>query len=207
MTAPHSPRMYAVDRPLAFMPALADMDSGMFERNTATTTGMPTLPPPSRLTPIAADSGIPSSSAPRTRAVEPAPTCGPPIGCFCWLPPRRSIHRSPAKNVPGTGQHAEHDGGRVACLVVGLPRQLEGRGADQDPGPEPHDQADDAGRDVQVDAAEGTEQQRRSTHEAPEGRLQHTVQRARYRPRSAKSPGPCDARPVNRSARLVRQGG
>src|SRR3954468_19482948 len=63
-TAPHRPRMYAVDRPLAFMPDEAERPSGMLERKTAATTATPTPPPSMRLTPIAADSGMPSSSAP-----------------------------------------------------------------------------------------------------------------------------------------------
>src|SRR3954447_3359145 len=76
-TATQSPRMYPVLRPEAFIPDDADRDSGMFERKTAATTATPTPPPLMRLTPIAADSGMPSSSAPSTRAAAPAPSWGP----------------------------------------------------------------------------------------------------------------------------------
>lgn len=81
-------------------PADADIDSGMLERNTAATIATPTSPPPNRLDPIAADSGMPSSNAPSTSAV------APPAETWVWLmgllrrcPPRWSMSQSPMKNV------------------------------------------------------------------------------------------------------------
>ena len=62
------------------------------------TTAIPTELPPSRLTPIAADSGMPSNSAPRTSAVaadEPAPV-PVPVGSFRFSAPFRSMNQSPA---------------------------------------------------------------------------------------------------------------
>ena len=64
----------------------ADNDSGTFDRNTAATTAALTAPPLSRLTPIATDSGTPSSSAPTTIAAAEPPCCWPPER-FRWLPP------------------------------------------------------------------------------------------------------------------------
>src|SRR3954447_21963636 len=69
MTSVHRPRIHGVDRPDALSPVVADIDSGMFDRNTAATMAVPTPPPPIRLMPIAADSGMPSSRAPSTRAM------------------------------------------------------------------------------------------------------------------------------------------
>src|SRR5919107_509030 len=95
------------------MPALAERDSGMFDRNTAMTTARPTEPPPRRLTPIAADSGIPSSRAPRTRAVDADPDASSvPVGSLRSAPPLCSSTQSPPKNVmepaasPRTTGHA-----------------------------------------------------------------------------------------------------
>ena len=70
----------------------------MFDKKTAMTTAIPTEPPPSRLTPIAADSGMPSNSAPSTSAVaadEPAPA-SVPVGSLRFSAPLRSISQSPA---------------------------------------------------------------------------------------------------------------
>ena len=146
-TSDHSPRIQPVDLPEALRPVVADIDSGMLDRNTAATIATPTPPPPSRLMPIAADSGMPSSSAPSTSAaplgaaaaavaavaappapldtsvVPPAPRDAAPVpaadppdaraafaagsgcrtppwtGLFLRCPPRRSMSRSPTKNV------------------------------------------------------------------------------------------------------------
>ena len=103
-------------------PVVADIDSGMFDRNTAATTATPTWPPPIRLMPMAADSGMPSSSAPSTRAAPldaaapEAAFADPPdaalvsafgsgrrtppwTGLLRRCPPRRSISQSPVKKV------------------------------------------------------------------------------------------------------------
>ena len=52
------------------------MASGRFERNTAPTSATDTVPPPSRVSPMAIDSGMPSSTMPTVRlraAVASAP--------------------------------------------------------------------------------------------------------------------------------------
>src|SRR6478735_4961842 len=98
VTAAHSPKTCAGLRPEAISPADADIDSGMLERKTAASTATPTVPPPTRLIPIAADSGRPSSSAPSTSAAEDAPAAGP-FGLLRRCPPRLSMSQSPAKKV------------------------------------------------------------------------------------------------------------
>lgn len=67
-----------VDRPEARSPVDADIDSGMLERKTATTMAVLTPAPSSRLMPMAADSGMPSSRAPSTRAAPPRLTVTAP---------------------------------------------------------------------------------------------------------------------------------
>ncbi len=68
------------------------------ERKTAATIAVLTVVPPTSEEPIAADSGMPSSSAPRTSAIAP-----PALAWVCWVgllrrcPPRESMTQSPAK--------------------------------------------------------------------------------------------------------------
>ena len=85
-------------QPDAARPAVAAMDSGTFEMNTAAMTAVLTPPPPSRLRPITAVSGTPSSTMPRTIAgAEPA-ACPPPESLRS-APPNLSMIASPTKKV------------------------------------------------------------------------------------------------------------
>ncbi len=63
---------------------------------TAARTGTPTPPPPRRLIPITADSGIPSSTAPSSSAPE-ASASARPDGLMRPPPPPREIATAPAK--------------------------------------------------------------------------------------------------------------
>src|SRR5215204_3263433 len=77
VTPPQRPRMWAVERPACLIPEAEDRPSGTLERKTAATRAALILPPSSRLIPIAADSGMPSMSAPMAMAVAESP-CLPP---------------------------------------------------------------------------------------------------------------------------------
>ena len=90
------PRIRARDH-VARRPVAADSDSGTLERNTATTTATLTPPPCSSETPIAADSGIPSSTAPSTIPAAAPPGPGP-LERLRFAPPIPSSTRSPPKN-------------------------------------------------------------------------------------------------------------
>ena len=98
-TPPHRARICREDH-VARRPVAAESDSGTLERNTATTTATLTPPPSSSEIPIAADSGMPSSTAPST-----IPSAAPPargrVERLRSAPPIRSSARSPAKNVEG----------------------------------------------------------------------------------------------------------
>ena len=193
--APHRPRIQPVDRPDALSPVVADIDSGMFDRNTAATMATPTPPPPSRLMPIAADSGMPSSRAPSTRAMPLAaaapvaafPPSEPPDAVSAAGSGRRhaAVHRALAPvaalavDQPVTGEEGDRPGGQAqgrggaAGRPVRLLGELEGDGADQHPGAERHDQADDPQADLEVEPQQRPDQQRGTADEPPPRSLEH----------------------------------
>src|SRR3954462_10608211 len=83
--APHTPNTYLRERPACFIPAELESPSGTFERKTAATVTRLTAPPEIMLTPMAIDSGIPSSKAP-TAIANPLPSLSCSDGC--WSPER-----------------------------------------------------------------------------------------------------------------------
>src|SRR4051812_11599145 len=64
----HIPKIYLTERPAFFMPVVLDKDSGMLDRKMAITAAVLTAPPCIMLTPIAMDSGMPSSKEPNAMA-------------------------------------------------------------------------------------------------------------------------------------------
>ena len=90
----HTANTYCLDRPAFFIPAELESPSGTFDRNTAATVTMLTAPPAIMLTPIAIDSGIPSSRAP-TAIASPLPGCSDSDAC--WVPDR-FLCRAPCRD-------------------------------------------------------------------------------------------------------------
>src|SRR4051794_28028500 len=79
------PKIYLTERPDFFMPVVLDSDSGMLDKKIAIMAAVLTAPPCIILTPIAMDSGIPSSKEPNAIA-NPLPPSSDSEGC---LPPDR----------------------------------------------------------------------------------------------------------------------
>ena len=101
MIATHSQMMYLTLWPAARIPVDEDSPSGRLDSATAAMNARLGEPPCRNVTPIAADSGIPSSSAPRASAV-PEAAAAPAAGATDILrfrAPARSIITSPTKNV------------------------------------------------------------------------------------------------------------
>ena len=77
-------------------PVVAAIASGRLERNTATSMATLTEPAWSTVRPSTSDSGIPSSTIPRTMA-SGDPASWAPLECLRAAPPIRSISASPTK--------------------------------------------------------------------------------------------------------------
>lgn len=99
--------------------------------NTAATVTMLTAPPSSRLTPMTADSGTPSSNAPRASAARPLLGLRR-LGLPRLMTGALAMARSPAGQphvVRSVGKGADESADRCRgkpCLLVGLTDQFEG---------------------------------------------------------------------------------
>ena len=95
-TRVQSPRIERPDQPLRLRPLVAAIASGRLESVTATRNAALTDPPVTIVRPSTIDSGMPSSTIPRTIA-GPEPSAWPPPECLRFAPPIRSTSASPAK--------------------------------------------------------------------------------------------------------------
>ena len=95
VTEPQRMKMCPRRHPAATSPEVAATASGTFEMKTAASMATLTAPPLSSVSPITADSGIPSSTMPRTIASGEPSACSPPE-LFRAAPPMRSITASPS---------------------------------------------------------------------------------------------------------------
>ena len=143
----------------------------MFETNTATSMATPTSPVWRMVNPSTAVSGTPSSNAPRTID---RPARGPhhlPLAVPA-APLEAADQDVPEGECGGAGEEPECGSG-MPSHVDGLFHELEGDGADEHTGAEPHHQAEEPLARWAQRRHRRTEEQRPGGHGAPEECLGH----------------------------------
>ena len=164
--------MRRVAQPACASPVLAAIASGTFESATAMRKAALTLPLTTTVSPSTIDSGMPSSTMPRTMA-SAEPAAWRPPECLRSEPPIRSMRESPAKKVRDPAQRPRATASFPAGLVERFLDELEGDCADQDTAPEGHDHAERPLSHRVTECKGPADDQGRGGDKAPSERSQH----------------------------------
>ena len=153
-------------------PVVAAMASGRFEKKTAASTAALTPSPARRPRPITIDSGMPSSTIPSTiaRARATRLLATRPLAAFAAEPVDQRVtdreHRAPR-------EQPESDAAASVTRLERLADELVGDRADENPGPERHDQAQRPVGNANTERDQATQDQGRARKRSPGERLSH----------------------------------
>ena len=151
---------------------VAAIASGRLDKKTATRNAALTEPSWRTVRPSTSDSGIPSSTIPRTIASGDPASCVP-LEALRAEPPESVDHHVSAKEDAGTGEEPEGD---ATLSLRGLETffdQFEGDRADQYARAERHDQAQQERADPEAEGEDAAEKEGGAGDQSPDERLQH----------------------------------